>query len=226
MPLALLGAARTGRRRPAAAFFTACFAIIAVSLAARFAYVFTSDPTWDFGIRKKPPLRMDSLMVGVAMAGVSILLPRVWERLARSRRALFPAATLGLLATGGYQLWSLFHAHAVDTSVYARTVLFLLVSLFAGAILLCLETSESVNGWLARHRWTRAFHFLSVTSYAAYLLHLEIFDLFEPLAARAGTAAQANVPAAAALSLTLLLSAGMYRWFEKPILRFRDRLTG
>ena len=146
--------------------------------------------------------------------------------LARSRRALFPVATLGLLATGGYQLWSLYHAHAVDTSVYARTILFLLVSLFAGALLLCLETSESVNGWLARRRWTRVFHFLSVTSYAAYLLHLEIFDLFEPLAARAATAAGTFAFAAVALAVTLLLSAAMYRWFEKPILRLRDRLTG
>ncbi len=101
-----------------------------------------------------------------------------------------------------------------------------MVSLFAGALLLCLETSESVNGRLARRRWTRVFHFLSVTSYAAYLLHLEIFDLFEPLAARAGTAAGTFAFAAVALALTLLLSAAMYRWFEKPILRLRDRLTG
>ena len=226
MPLVLLWAARSGRRKPVAAFFTACFAIIALSLAARFAYVFASDPTWDFGIRKKPPLRMDSLMVGVALAGVSIHLPRAWARLARSRRALFPVAALGLLATGGWQLWSLYHAHAVDTSVYARTTLFLVVSLLAGALLVCLETSESVNVGLARRRWTRAFHFVSVTSYAAYLLHLEIFDLFEPLAARAASPGGTAVFAAAALIVTLLLSAAMYRWFEKPILRFRDRLTG
>ena len=226
MPLVLLWAARSGRRRPAAAFFTACFGIIALCLAARFVYVFASDPTWDFGIRKKPPLRMDSLMVGVALAGVSIHLPKTWERLARMRRAIFPVAALGLIATGGYQLWSLYHAHAVDTSVYARTLLFLVVSLLAGALLVCLETSDSVNIGLARWGWTRAFHFFSVTSYAAYLLHLEIFDLFEPLAARAATVGGTLAFAAAALALTLVLSAAMYRWFEKPILRFRDRLTG
>ena len=226
MPLVLLWAARSGRRKPAAAFFAACFAIIALSLAARFAYVISSDPTWDFGIRKKPPLRMDSLMVGVALAGVSIHLPRAWERLARSRSALFPVAALGLLATGGWQLWSLYHAHAVDTSVYARTILFLVVSMLAGGLLVCLETSDSVNVGLARHKWTRAFHFVSVTSYAAYLLHLQIFDLFEPFAARAGGPAGTFAFAAAALALTLILSGAMYRWFEKPILRFRDRLTG
>ena len=82
---------------------------------------------------------------------------------------------------------------------------------------MCLETSESVNVGLARRRWTRAFHFVSVTSYAAYLLHLEIFDLFEPLAAKAASPGGTAVFAAAALVVTLLLSAAMYRWFEKPI---------
>jgi peptidoglycan/LPS O-acetylase OafA/YrhL len=226
IPLVLLWAARSGRRRPAAAFFAACLGIVVLSLASRFLYVSLSDPTWDFGIRKKPPLRMDSLMVGVALAGVSIHLPKLWARLARARRALFPAAVLGLVATGGYQLWSLSNAHAVDSSVYARTALFLVVSILAGVVLVCLETSKSINVALARRRWTRVFHFLSVTSYAAYLLHLEIFDLFAPLAARAGSAGGTLVFAVAALGLTILLSTAMYRWFEKPILRFRDQLTG
>jgi peptidoglycan/LPS O-acetylase OafA/YrhL len=30
---------------------------------------------------------------------------------------------------------------------------------------------------------------------------------------------------AASLTLTLLLSAAMYRWYEKPTLRLRDRVT-
>jgi peptidoglycan/LPS O-acetylase OafA/YrhL len=226
IPLVLLWAARSGRGKPATAFFTACLAIIAISLASRVLYVSLSDPTWDFGIRKKPPLRLDSLMVGVALAGVSIHLPRIWARLAASRRTLFPMAALGLAATGGYQLWSLYHAHAVDTSVYARTVLFLVVSTLAGAVLVCLETSVSINVALARRKWTRVFHFFSVTSYAAYLLHLELFELFSPLAARAGSVGGTFAVACAAMGVTILLSAGMYRWFEKPVLRFRDRLTG
>ena len=165
-------------------------------------------------------------MVGVALAGASIHLPKAWALLARWRRALFPIAALGLISTGGYQLWMLYHEHAVDSSVYARTTLFLLVSVLAGLLLVCLESSDSINVGLARRKWSRAFHFLSVASYAAYLLHLEIFDLFAPLAARAGTAAGTLAFAAAALTATLLLSAAMYRWYEKPILRFRDRVTG
>jgi peptidoglycan/LPS O-acetylase OafA/YrhL len=226
VPLALLLAVRLGRRRPGAAFFTACFGIIALSLLLRTVYVHGYDPTWDFGIRKKPPLRMDSLMVGVALAGVSIHLPKAWALLARWRRVLFPLAAAGILYTGGYQLWTLYHEHAVDSSVYARTTFVLLVSLLAGVLLVCLETSDSINVAGARRRWTRAFHFLSVTSYAAYLLHLEIFDLFAPLAARSGSAGGALLLVAVSLTLTLLLSAAMYRWYEKPILRFRDRVTG
>ena len=226
IPLALLLAARLGRTRPARAFFAACFGVIVISLVLRVVYVLGYDPTWDFGIRKKPPLRMDSLMVGVALAGVSIHLPKAWALLASWRRVLFPMAAIAILHTGGYQLWRLYHEHGVDSSVYARTTLFLLVSLLAGVILVCLETSESINVALARCKWARVFHFLSVTSYAAYLLHLEVFDFFAPLAAKARTASAAFLLAGASLALTLLLSAAMYHWYEKPVLRLRDRVTG
>jgi peptidoglycan/LPS O-acetylase OafA/YrhL len=225
IPLALLLAARLGRTRPAGAFFAACFGIIVLSLVLRAAYVLGYDPTWDFGIRKKPPLRMDSLMVGVALAGISIHLPKAWALLARWRRVLFPLAAIGILYTGGYQLWTLYHENAVDASVYARTTLFLLVSVLAAVILVCMQTSESISVAGARWKWTRVFHFLSVTSYAAYLLHLEIFDLFAPLAARATSPSAVFLLAGAALASTLLLSAAMYRWYEKPVLRLRDRVT-
>lgn len=224
IPLALLLAARLGGRRQRAAFFGACLGVIALSLLLRIVYVAGWDPTWDFGLRKKPPLRMDSLMVGVALAGISVHLPKAWARLASRKRILFPLAGAGLLYTGGY-LWTQFHEHAIDSSNYARTTLFLVVSLLAAVILAGLETSESVNVTAARWGWTRVFRFLSVTSYAAYLLHTEIFDAFRPLAAKSGSAPATFLIATTALALTLLLSTVMYRRFEKPILRWRDRRT-
>jgi peptidoglycan/LPS O-acetylase OafA/YrhL len=190
----------------------------------RIIYVVGSDPQWDFGLRKKPPLRMDSLMVGVALAGVSVYLPKAWAELASWRRILFPLAGAGLLCNCGY-LWTLFHEHAVDASNYARTALFLVVSLLAAVIVLGLETSESLNVAAARWGWTRVFHFLSVTSYAAYLLHMEVFDAFTPLAAKSASALVTFLIVATAVALTLLLSTVMYRRFERPILRWRDRRT-
>ena len=222
VPLALLLAARRGVRRQQAAFFGTCLGIIVVSLLLRIVYVAGWDPTWDFGLRKKPPLRMDSLIVGVALAGVSVYLPKAWAQLTSRRQILFPLAAAGLLYTGGY-LWTLFHEHTVDSSNYARTALFLVVSILAAVLLACLETSESLNVAAARWGWTRVFHFLSVTSYAAYLIHMEIFDAFKPLAAKSASAPTTFLIVATALALTLLLSAVMYRRFEKPILRWRDR---
>jgi peptidoglycan/LPS O-acetylase OafA/YrhL len=167
---------------------------------------------------------MDSLMVGVALAGVSVHLPKAWAQLASRRRIRVPLAGAGLLYTGGY-LWTLIHEHAIDASNYARTALFLFVSLLAAVLLACLETSESLNVAAARLGWTRVFRFLSVTSYAAYLLHMEVFDAFKPLAAKTSSAPATFLIAATALALTLLLSAVMYRRFERPILRWRDRRT-
>ena len=224
IPLALLLAARLGGRRPRVAFFGACLGVVVLSLLLRIIYVAGWDPQWDFGLRKKPPLRMDSLMVGVALAGISVHLPGAWARLASWRRILFPLAVAGLLCNVGY-LWTLFHEHAVDASNYARTALFFVVSVLAAVILVCLETSESLNLAAARWGWTRFFRFLSVTSYAAYLLHSEIFDAFTPLAAKSASAPATFLIAATALALTLLLSAVMYRRFERPILRWRDRRT-
>jgi peptidoglycan/LPS O-acetylase OafA/YrhL len=224
IPLALLLAARLGGRRQRAAFFGACLGVIALSLLLRIVYVAGYDPQWDFGLHKKPPLRMDSLIVGVALAGVSIHLPKAWAQLARWRRTLFPLAGVGLLYTVGY-LWTQFHERTIDASNYARTALFLFVSLLAAVIVVCLETSESLNVAAVRWRWTRVFQFLSVTSYAAYLLHLGVFGAFTPLAAKSASAPATLLIVATALAMTLFLSAVVYRRFERPILRWRDRRT-
>ncbi len=64
-----------------------------------------------------------------------------------------------------------------------------------------------------------------MTSYAAYLLHLEIFDFFAPRAAAAADASRVVLLVGLALTATMLLSAAMHRWYEKPILRFRDRVA-
>jgi peptidoglycan/LPS O-acetylase OafA/YrhL len=54
---------------------------------------------------------------------------------------------------------------------------------------------------------------------------MEVFHAFTPLAAKSSSAQATFLITATALALTLLLSALMYRRFERPILRWRDRRT-
>jgi peptidoglycan/LPS O-acetylase OafA/YrhL len=225
VPFALLLAARLGRRRPRAAFFGACLAIVALSLAARFAWVAARQPQWNFGVRYQPFLRMDSLMVGVTLAGIDAYCPKIWAYLASRRRLLFPLALAGLFYTGFYQLFLLFRTRIIDSSVYARTTYFLLVSLTIGAILVALQTSRSLNAPKPEARWPRVVRWLSVTSYAAYLIHLPVFDLLSPLEQRLDRPAISFALVLVGLALTLALSSAMYTWYERPILRVRDSLT-
>jgi peptidoglycan/LPS O-acetylase OafA/YrhL len=227
VPFLLLLATRLAGKhgRVRTAFFAASGAIIAGALALRILHVLRKNPTWDFGVREHPFVRQDSLMVGVLLAGLSVLAPRLWQFLASRRRLLFPLAAMGIFYTAVYQLFVLYRTRTVDSSLYARTIFFLIVSLLIGALLVSLETSRSVNRATAS-RWARAIRLLSVTSYAAYLIHLPLFDLFAPLEARYQEPLVSLVLVVVVLALTLSLSTAMYLYFERPSLRLRDRLTG
>jgi peptidoglycan/LPS O-acetylase OafA/YrhL len=69
---------------------------------------------------------------------------------------------------------------------------------------------------------------ISLWSYSLYLSHDLIITLLARYAARSGDAGH-PLPEWARIGLMLLLpfgvSAALYRWFETPFLKLRDKLT-
>jgi len=67
---------------------------------------------------------------------------------------------------------------------------------------------------------TRPMHFVGEISYGMYLLHMLAITAVRPLVgARSGISVFL-----AGTALTIVLAYTSYRWFETPILRYRDRL--
>ena len=221
-PLALLAAAGRGRSVPARRFFGVCGAIGACALGGRIAYVLLANPLWDPAVRQHVFLRMDTLMVGVLLGGMRAYRRPDYDRLAKRRRIL------GLAGVGGFAVamgWLFLEIRnlTLDRSFLARTVFFDLLAVSVALLILALESSPRVNERWAHARWAPAVRFVSLSSYSLYLIHLSAFEPLLALNARVRNPALAWVWMAAALALSFALAGAMYRWFEKPVLRLRDR---
>jgi peptidoglycan/LPS O-acetylase OafA/YrhL len=154
-------------------------------------------PTW---------MRLDGLLVGVALAALRVFRPLRWARWqALSGRVLVAGLLLAALAL------ALFRER---TGLLANSVGWPLLSLAFGALLLA----------ASRWRWRLpGAAWLAALSYSLYLSHKLAFHAVQtqllPLLGWTG-AAQFPVYAAA----TLLLGAALHYGIERPGLRWRDRL--
>jgi peptidoglycan/LPS O-acetylase OafA/YrhL len=203
-----------------AVFLGAAFAFLAFSIVARF--VAASDPaaTWEEGIRMVVIYRFDALMIGMLGAWLSIRFSTTWVRFA----PLCALAGLILLLAMYATLWSIENGHLAfgEDSFFARTLRFTLVSIgfalllpWASAWKLTTENFSSV-----------AVRKIALWSYSLYLVHLPVFLLVS----RVGLGPDHPMPLATALFSfalqiggAILLSALLYRFFEAPCTRLREK---
>lgn len=209
-PLVALAVMPLLRSRPAVlAGFGALFAGF---LLLRIGVVHLINPEWDAGVRKITALRLDGIAFGVLMAWLSLHLPGLlrWPR---------TMAVLGVCCVAGCA--ALFLSVNPDASLMARSLMFSLAP-FGCALLL---------PWAAGLRTLhlpgfveRAIVQLAVLAYALYLVHMffvnPYLEWFEPPATPAVAAMHIGVFAAG----SLLAAWALYRGFERPILRLRDRM--
>lgn len=220
-PLLLLVAAKQTRRASPRTFFVTCAIIAVVTLAARIVAVLK----WNIQPRDHIFLRMDTMMVGVMLGGLRVYDRARYDRLVRHRKALFFAGLLGILAMGTILYRQIF-AGTVNDSRFMRTLFFDPLSISIGLWLLSLESSRRVNVAWAGRRWAGVVRFLSLTSYSMYLIHLSAFEPFWKLNDRTTGVAQSLQWMACALAVAALVASLMYRVFERPVLRLRDRIIG
>ena len=207
-------------KRFGAVFLVTAFLFLAFSTIARL--VAASDPakTWDVELRMVVVYRFDALMIGILCAWLSIRFQKIWLR-----SAFFCALCGLILLLGMYlTLWKIENGHLQfgDDNYFARSFRFTLVSLGFALLL------PWASAWkLARENFaSAAVRKIALWSYSLYLVHLPVFVLIS----RAGLGPDHPMPVAKALaSFTLqiagaiLLSALLYRFFEAPCTRLREK---
>jgi peptidoglycan/LPS O-acetylase OafA/YrhL len=218
-PAALcLGLKLTRRFDPA--FLTTAFGFLAFSTIARM--VTAPDPavTWSEELRMVVIYRFDALMIGMIGAWLSLRFPETWRRSARLTALAGILILIAMYAT----LWRFENGHLAfgDDNYFARTFRFSFVSLGFALLL------PWASGWkLAGENFSgTAVRKIALWSYGLYLVHLPMFLLVTR--AHFGADTPLSLPKALlsfALQIggAILLSAILYRFFEAPCTRLREK---
>ena len=164
--------------------------------------------------------RFDALMIGMIASWCSVRFPKAW-----ARSAFLGALTgLVLLLVMYISLWKIENGHLAmgDDNFFARTFRFTLVS-FGFALLLPWASAWKLA---AENPPSTSVRKIALWSYSLYLVHLPVFVLIS----HAGLDAEAPMSLPKALLSfvlqiggAILLSALLYRFFESPCTRLREK---
>lgn len=203
-----------------AAFLSAAFSFLAFSTIARLLVAPNPAATWSEELRMVVIYRFDALMIGMLGAWLSIRSPQFW------RRSAFVCVLGGvvLLLAMYATLWKIENGHLAfgDDSYFARTFRFSLVSI-GFALLLPWASNWKLAG---ENFASTAVRKIALWSYGLYLVHLPVFVLVS----RAGLGPDAGLSLAPALGSfalqiagAIVISALLYRFFESPFTRLREK---
>lgn len=177
--------------------------------------VIVNNPTWDYGVRKQIFLRLDSILTGVLIAGISVYYKRFYDSLKISY--LYSISIIGLLLCGYYYVIELEAGkEIINSSFFGRTFLFSFVSLFFGILIVALEKTD-----FSILKGTKFIEFSSVTSYAVYLVHYELFIILNQY--NTNSIKWSILLLSVSLVLTYVFSYLLYKYYEQPFMKLRDK---
>lgn len=211
--LLLLLAAGGGRKERV--FVGVIALMLAFPLAARILAVALAAPEWDAGVRKIVVFRLDSLMLGV-LAGWLNGEYRLGEKLGQWRSIL-----AALIILGGVLFFFFGREASLNQDAFARIGLFPLASLGFVFVLF-----SGLRYHQVRHAISRPIHLCARWSYALYLAHMPVFYIIVSKMgfARAHDMGGASLRFALFMVCSLAIAASVEKWFERPILQWRDRV--
>ena len=203
-----------------AVFLSAAFGFFAFSTIARILGASDPSATWSEELRMVVIYRFDALMIGMIAAWLSIRFEETWLRSA----FLCALGGLILLLVMYATLWKVENGHLAfgDDSFFARTFRFTLVSI-GFALLLPWASAWKLS---AENLGSTSVRKVALWSYSLYLVHLPVFVLIS----RAGLGP--DLPMALPKALfsfafqiggAIVLSALLYRFFEAPCTRLREK---
>ncbi|RKE92172.1 acyltransferase family protein [Ichthyenterobacterium magnum] len=174
----------------------------------------TSYKTWSLTFRKVVVYRLDSIYYGFLLIYVSKQFPN-WVAKCKTYLLLLGIALFGLLHIAIFWFKIMPETHLMFYTLFYLQVLILSLGLM-------FPYFSSLN---YKGIWQPLVYFISTRSYTIYLVNyslvlltfqhffeIEQFSVFQKCFALIGY-----------LITTLLISELIYRWFEQPILKFRDK---
>ncbi|MFT3792014.1 MAG: acyltransferase [Rudaea sp.] len=210
-PLATLAVVRLTKGRGSVVGWL--LAAIALVTAIRIGYVLWRDPLWDSGVRKIALVRLDAFIYGVVAAWFCT----VRAMSISNRRRCAVAGVCGMIGVA-----LAFFLLPRDHDFFARTFLFNLIPASLAAMLpLAAEWRAGGVPPLAQAGTRR----IALWSYSLYLCQLAVMRGLSLLPWKASTPAQCLFGALVFVVLSIACAALLYRFFEAPILRWRDRFT-
>lgn len=215
LPLSLL---LLGRRISSkkAVFLSVTLFLLILPMAARMLAVEIATPTWDAGIRKVVVFRLDALMAGV----LASWLVHEYKLLDSVRK--MPLLVMAILLIGGAVAVFFQAEKAIDANAFARVWLFPMVSVGFVFLMLSGLSLAQAPAFIGRPA-----EVLARWSYALYLAHMPVFHLvvWAQGFAQPGNVQGAVVRWLAFIAGSLCVAAMVERFFERPILQWRDRIV-
>jgi len=163
------------------------------------------------GVNSNFPFRFDSLFIGVILSFVNHKKWKVFEVMCSKK---YFALGFVLFITYLFCFWSLsYPVNSIDSNLFIRTLGFFILP-FTISLMVPFMSTIKINpdkNLLLKG----VFWFISTTSiltYSIYLTHSFVYDL------------KINLPAS--IAMTYLISWLIYTFFEKPILNYRNKITG
>lgn len=220
VPVLLLGLVKGFSRKfsEQQAVFSAIALLWLIPFLLRGFWVVSTDPVWDFGVRKQIFLRMDALMLGVALAACKLYAPERYRKLGKSPGSLL----LSLVGVLALYLWFVKDLREnFNDSNAGRILMFTLMPLCCSLLVSWLDNAT----WPEKLRGTileTLICGISSMGYSLYLLHWILFQLVSPYFADAGFR-MSWLGFLLAICLTLLLGFIAYRLIEVPLSRWKDK---
>jgi len=199
------------KAKPKSSVFICIVIFVFFSESLKFYNALFFDLKWDEGFRKVTLLRMDAIMFGVLFAWVDKNFPLFFDK----KKNLF--LILGAAAIAGCAL-----AYCLgdrDNSLFFKTLYFPITDFFLACLLPFFSKIISYQGLIGE-----ITTFISKISYSMYLLNLSLIFVVLNTYLPFNTAPACIVKFILYWSLTFLLGAVNYSFFEKPILKFRDKI--
>ena len=193
--------------------------LIVVNIA-RFFYVYFGNIPWQ-GVNGNFAFRFDSLFLGVILAFLQRYKSSFFSKLSTWKVFVF-----GLASFLGYLLYYRSMAspeYLIDSSLFPRTIGFFILPLSIALFIPFIASFSKIE--IQSIPKKALYHFVtrsSVYTYAIYLIHPFIFEPVYSGALSVGSSAGKFL---CSIVITYLLAAMAYHFFERPILKYRDKIT-
>ncbi|HEO8419427.1 TPA: acyltransferase [Yersinia enterocolitica] len=224
-PLLFLFVMKVWRGKKVTVFFLFTISFIALENLGRILYVVLQDPSFNFGIRINTFLRLDSIAIGVLLAGVKFYFKDFYNKVTNRSAVLISVSIIGFISASIYFQF-LTATNTLESSNVAMIALFPFISVCCVLFIAYFDTSIFVNVNLKNHILSRVFTFVSLTSYCVYLIHNYIFYKFIGLSQSFGNNYLVSILLfLVALTVIFAFAYLSFKYFENPILKIRDKFA-